>query len=177
MMRTAYFHEDDYCQIELLPSENLEWCNEEIRKIRAFSDAHDAGIGWTDMYVRSRAPVPLRTRNIAAGDFAAAIAPLLPRFDRVTTGYSTAVEDLPFTSAFGVDHSFVIYAEAPDSYLSAVWLDVAPNDKSVVRVAEDALRACDRWHLLLVDWSFGTAIPLDEAGKYSAYLLRFVPVK
>ncbi len=29
-MRSIYFHEDDYCQIEILPVQNYEYCKREI---------------------------------------------------------------------------------------------------------------------------------------------------
>ncbi len=37
IMREAYFHEDDYCQTELLPIANHKHCRDQLREIESFS--------------------------------------------------------------------------------------------------------------------------------------------
>ncbi len=55
-MRESYFHEDDYCQIEILPIDNLKFCLKQAGKISEFSEKHQNGIGWDAMYVREENP-------------------------------------------------------------------------------------------------------------------------
>ncbi len=40
-MRTVYFHEDDYCQQEILPLSNKAVCLKEMDEINGFSEASD----------------------------------------------------------------------------------------------------------------------------------------
>ncbi len=65
IMREAYFHEDDYCQTELLPIANHKHCRDQLREIESFSAQHETEFGWTDMYVRSDAPQTLAETRIA----------------------------------------------------------------------------------------------------------------
>lgn len=48
-MKELYFHEDDYCQVELLPMSALESSVGEMKKIAAFSDAHWDGTAFGDI--------------------------------------------------------------------------------------------------------------------------------
>lgn len=59
MSKIRYFHEDDYCQVEILPVENLSFYKRQAREIEDFADEHREGVGFTDMYVREKKPIPL----------------------------------------------------------------------------------------------------------------------
>ena len=79
-MTEIYFHEDDYCQIEVLPVSNWEHCATQIGEIESFSEAHPApgGTGWTDMYVREENPFSLRDLGISRTTLASALREALP---------------------------------------------------------------------------------------------------
>ena len=48
-----FFHEDDYCQKELLPRSVEALARRQMAEIATFAAAHEApGGGWTEMYVR-----------------------------------------------------------------------------------------------------------------------------
>jgi hypothetical protein len=127
-MREAYFHEDDYRQIELVCDENLEWYVEQAARIEQFADNHRAGAGWTDMYVPPETPVPLAARGITIENFADAVTPLLPPFDAVTTGFSTTIERVPNARAFGNDPEIIVFAKAGQEIISAIWITLQPTD-------------------------------------------------
>ena len=162
-MRTAYFHEDHYCQVELLPGENLEWCRAQMDAIEEFSDAHQTGAGWTDMYVRPPAPIPIETRGIALDVLASAIA--VPPYD----------EEVPNVRAFGRDGGITLFAQQRDGVVVAIWLGQQPVVDAEIRSSADALAALAQWNLLLVDWEWNVVIPLSDAPAVHEYLLRLRP--
>jgi hypothetical protein len=49
--REIYFHEDDYCQQQLLPREASAYARAEVQKIGEFAESHrvPGGRGWTDI--------------------------------------------------------------------------------------------------------------------------------
>lgn len=65
--REIYFHEDDYCQQQLLPGETAEYVELELGRINDFAQPHRAPgrFGWTDIYVRQEAPVALSAIQIS----------------------------------------------------------------------------------------------------------------
>ena len=42
-MRKIYFHEDDYCQLEVLPLAARQFCLQEMGEIDAFAEEHREG--------------------------------------------------------------------------------------------------------------------------------------
>jgi hypothetical protein len=51
--RIAYFHEDDHCQIQVLPAENWQHCASQLGQIAEFSEkTPDAGWHWLDRHPR-----------------------------------------------------------------------------------------------------------------------------
>ena len=135
-MREAYFHEDDYCQIELVPEANWEFCANQMGAIDSFSTEHRDGAGWTDMFVRGNNPAPLGSLGISRGDLIKTIHPRLPQFDHVFTGYSSYRELCPHTTAFGADMSVALFAQYDDADLvTAAWFafDVSTQQLYVLR--------------------------------------------
>lgn len=55
-MRTAFFHEDDYFQWEILPLAAKAYCQKEMGLISDFAEEHRAGAGYTAMYIRGDSP-------------------------------------------------------------------------------------------------------------------------
>jgi len=114
--REIYFHEDDYCQQELLPREALAFADAEIKKIGEFANAHRApdGAGWTDVYVRQKPPVTFRTIGMTKENFGTIISPHLPPFDLVYTGYSSYRERCRKAAAWGTSQHNALFADWDD---------------------------------------------------------------
>jgi hypothetical protein len=98
-MREVYFHEDDYCQLELLPEANWDFCAKQMNEIEKFSEAHKAEIGWTDMFMRSENPKQLSEVEIERAALVSSVREILPPFDRVLTGYGSHSEECQHTIA------------------------------------------------------------------------------
>jgi len=73
MYNEVYFHEDDYCQIELLPSTSWKFCFNQIKEIDEFSEKHKVknGIGWDKIYIRKESPYKIESLIIKFDDYMA----------------------------------------------------------------------------------------------------------
>jgi hypothetical protein len=175
-LRSVYFHEDDFLQIEILPLENLAFCVKERGAIAEFSDKHRApdGLGWTDMYCRGDARVPLITLALSEDAVCKALAVSLPPFDVVTTGYSSQVENCKGTRAFGFHADVVIYVDVEESgTVEHAWLGLGGNDvaeRAALLQAFKGLAALGK--LLVVDWAWGSVHALDDGVGLEEYLLK-----
>lgn len=170
-MRTAYFHEDDYCQIELVCDENLAWCLDQTRRIADFADEHRGD----DIFVRPVHAVELAARAISVAALTSAIAPPLQRYDAVTSGYASVEEPVANTSAFGAS-GLTLFASYPEGVVSAIWFALEPGDEASVASALTTFSALSRWRLLLVDWGWGRVMPLNDGAAIEAYLRERVRV-
>jgi len=55
--RTIDSHEDDFCQIQLLPARNRGHCAQQLGELSEFAEARRApGGGWTEVYMRQDEP-------------------------------------------------------------------------------------------------------------------------
>lgn len=167
-MREAYYHEDDYCQIELLPLDNLQHCLQQLGEQQAFADAHASGAGWTDMYVRGAPPLslsPLSALGITAAQLRQALAAALPPYDAVFTGYSSYRLECKNVLAFGGERTETLFAGINDDGVVAdLW-------------CSDGMAALQllpqRAQLLFVDWNAGFVCPLAEQALFQRYLQEY----
>lgn len=179
-LRTARFHEDDYCQIELLPAQNWAHCAQELGRINEFSDARRASdnAGWSELYVRSHAPLSIAALGIDFAGVTNALALHLPQFDAVETGFGSYSEKCPDTCAFGHSGSNIIFLAHNDTgHVAAIWLTVGPAEDREEEVDFLAsLHALDALGpLLLVDWGWNSLLRLHDTDQVLEYLRAHGP--
>lgn len=172
--RKIYFHEDDYCQQQLLPREATAHVVAEVKKIGEFADAHrvPGGPGWTDMYVRQEAPAEIRTLKMKREDLAAVVLPFLPAFDVVYTGYSSYREQCKKTAAWGRSQQCALFADWDDDGIVAnVWAELFDRDEDSIRAASKAVSVLGRVHpLVYVDWAWGYTCDASEEETFASML-------
>ena len=174
--RSVYFHEDDYGQIEVLPVNNWGFCARQIGEINTFSEQHRApgGMGWTDVYVQREEPAKLASLTLDADAVSRALSQDLQNFDRVTTGYSSHVEECKSTLAFGSDRDCVIFISTNEAQaVSNIWLGLGGPGEAERAALLSALRSLSAFSsLLLVDWAWGRLFLLDDENAISQYLVE-----
>jgi hypothetical protein len=162
--RELFVHEDDWGQIEVLPTACAEWCEHELARIEAFSSAHTApdGAGWTDIYMRRPAPAALCTLGVPFATATAAFAARLPAFDIVSSGSFSSPRPVPHVRGFGPAANAGIIV-APDSSadiadMVSLVLNASPDACADVLRAAKALTTLSP--LILVDWHRGLLMQL-----------------
>ncbi|PHV28037.1 hypothetical protein CSQ94_18790 [Janthinobacterium sp. BJB312] len=164
-MREAYYHEDDFCRIELLPLDNLQHCVTQMGEQQAFADAHRSGAGWTDMYVIKAAPSLLSTLGMTAEQLRLALGDALPPYDAVYTGYSTYRVECKNELAFGGDKTETLFASLNDNgIVSHLWCSDSMSQLLLLPLKEQ---------LLLADWGAGFACPLADGDLFARYLQEY----
>jgi hypothetical protein len=172
--REIYFHEDDYCQQELLPREALTYAEAEVKKIGEFADAHRApdGAGWTEVYVRPKPPVTYRALGMTNEDLDAVISPHLPPFDLVYTGYSSFRERCTKVAAWGTSQQNALFADWDDNgIISNVWTQFFESDEKSLLTASKAVTALGMLHsLIYVDWAWGYTCEVINEDTFASRL-------
>ncbi len=168
--RSIYFHEDDYCQIELLPRSAQQHCVTEMGIIDDFAAKHsDGGMGYTDIYLRPDAPHALSELRLAVSGFASAIQKHLPPYDSVFTGYSSHRERCKRTLAWG-DASFVIFADQDAEIVQHAWLSFGSHglfDAGRITRALRSLPSSDS--IIIADWSWSLIASISDARALDEY--------
>ena len=175
-MRSIYFHEDDYCQIEILPVENLGFCLKQAGLIDEFSEEHKAGAGYTDMFIRGENPLSIYTKSIPVGVFEEALE-VAPKYDEVFTGYSSYCEKCESTNAFGHQENVAVFYEEKDGFVKNIWLALDIYEDNDVSITYNMLTSLAKLgDFIIVDWGWGFIEELHDAARIKQYLQKRLEV-
>ena len=176
-MREICFHEDDYCQLELLPDSNWDFCVKQMQKINEFSQAHRADIGWTDIFLRSENPSPLSDLKISSSAMVSAINNCMPPFDRVLTGYGNQLQECKHTIALGPHASLVLFAEiGANDIIKVAWFTLDLKSQEDVAIALKACSELSQWPVILADWGWCKAVRASNEDSLTRYFDQRVEV-
>jgi len=174
--RRIYFHEDDYCQQEILPIENWSHCAKQINEIVESSKKSFDGTSWGSMVLREENPKRLVELGISLERIGEVLQSRLPKYDLVQTGYGSYVENCENTEGYGFDGGFDIFVRHNAAgIVNAIWCNPWGFDRDAVRESKksildvfDALSA--EYELLFVDWAWSRMFKLNDRYALEQYL-------
>jgi len=162
-----YFHEDLYCQVELLPRSAWDFCARQLGVIEDFAKAHRVGTGYTDIYLRPT----LFDLKLRADDLDRLLVARLPRHRSVTTGYSTHVETALGTVGYGQQSCCLLVEADQEGIVKAAFLKLQHLHPGELEAMHGALSELARTgDLLLVDWEGGVLLALTDSAALHGYL-------
>jgi len=167
-----YFHEDEYCQIEYLPKENMTSVSKMAIDISKHSEEHFDGKGWTGVFVRSGFPTPTKSKNYSAHEFADFLKSHgFDEYPRVTTGYGQTVILCHNTRAFK-NLSIDICFDYENDIVKNIWETTGPykTDQDVYK--KFLLAVAEKYNFLVADWWKTVVVDISvpkNIDKYFAY--------
>ena len=173
MEQSLFFHEDDYCQVQLTVKENLSHLQKEAEEVLGFAKEHFDGSGFTDMKVRGEMPFKLSERQIKINDIELVIAKTdFTKVSKVVTGYGQSHrEELKSAKAYGKNGCAIFY-DFQDSIVGHIWLDYHWGSS---QTDKDNLSSClfdlgQKWNLVLMDWNQLKLVDLSDSSAIQTYL-------
>lgn len=167
---TLFYHEDDYCQIELSPIENLSLFQAESEEINDLARKDEGSAGFSEIYVRRDSRLKLSERQIAPSEFEEILQELdLEKVETVTTGYGQTYREISKnTIGFGKDYS-AIYYDFDNGIVQHIWLTgLFSMDKEAL--TKTLHRIGLKWNLLLMDWNQTRPVNLRNTVDINSYL-------
>lgn len=167
---TLFYHEDDYCQIELSPVENLRLFQAESEEINETSGKGGVKAGFAEIYVRNAGHIGLNQRQIAPSELEEILQEFgLEKVENVTTGYGQAFREISKnTIGFGKDYS-AIYYDFDNGIVQHIWLTgLFSMDKEVL--IKTLCQIGQKWNLLLMDWNQTRLVDLQNTADIGNYL-------
>ncbi len=169
-----FVHEDEWGQIELLPSAAAPWCAGQMRQIGIFSEQHTAQdrTGWTDIYVRSEAPSTLSQLDIAFAGACKRLNDELRRFDRVVSGTFSSPQPIARVAAFGPAHTtgIVLTPDRSGNKVDAGSLVLnGPADECAAVLAAAGKMAAST-DMIAVDWTRASIVRLTDVMAVRRYV-------
>ena len=171
-MAEIYFHEDDYCQIEILPVENFGFCLQQAGLIDEFAEEHRSGGGYTDIFVRDTNPTSIYSKRIPTDIFESALEGI-QKYDEVFSGYSSYREKYEDTSAFGYDVNAAVFYQQKDGFIDNIWLALDIYEENDVSIASNILALLSNLgDFIIVDWGWSFVEKLSNAEIIRLYLQK-----
>ncbi len=163
---TIFYHEDDFCQIEIVPKENLSDLLKQADNISDFS----AENGYSDIYVREENKVSLKSREIDKTELEKLLTELgTEKHTEVITGYGSDYRvKSENTIGFGKEYS-AIYFDFENDKVKNIWITnlFGLNHDKVVEVFS---KIGEKWNLVLMDWNRSELIDLSNKEMINKYI-------
>lgn len=169
-----YFHEDDYCQIELIPEENYFSCVKQSKMINEhYRDNFNEGFGFTNILVRDHHKISLKELKIDITEFENIISTELNKVESVYTGYSSQHQLCTEIFAFSYNKNVVVFYDIDPikSIVQHIWLKLNIMEKSEVEKCLSIFDMLSPLKLILVDWEYGFISRLNNTSKLNKYLI------
>lgn len=145
-MKTLYYHEDDYRQIELVPIENEVFVQKEIKYL--LDEEDENGISPSDLPT-----IELSEYKISSAELDAILSSVAVKSEKVTTGYSTYIDVCDDAMGYCL-HKIRIYFEFKDEYVTCIWFDLPmENEREVDDLYKILKPISQKYDLLFVHWT------------------------
>lgn len=164
-----FFHEDDYCQVEIVTASNRDSYLKEIEQIQEFADEHSDGIGYTDMYIRQDNQCPTADMKISFQNIDKNISCYLHKFNSVKTGYSSYACECESTVGYGFKE-LSIFLEHENEIVKNIWITGFARNQNHLETFTNVLEYLGKLDLILVDWNVGIVVNLNDKEEIEKYL-------
>ena|GEM_PF-1792276 len=172
VMPGIFFHEDDFCQIELLPVENLAFCLNQANSMSDFSEAHKTDMGYTDIFIRKDAPVSMYSKKISAAMLQKTLGMAIPEFEGVFYAASASRSvRCEHTRAFGQAENVVLFYDHEDGLVKNIWLTLHVTKNADIAATKGIFDVLSKTgDFLLADWGWSFIAPLSNFAAIDTYL-------
>ncbi|MDB2385202.1 hypothetical protein N9V96_01890 [Polaribacter sp.] len=163
---TIFYHEDDFCQIEIIPKENLSELIIQAENISDFTSEN----GYSDIYVREENKISLKSKKVNKSELESFLAKLgTKKHTEIITGYGSDYRvKSENTIGFGKDYSSV-YFDFENDIVKNIWITNLNglNHENVINVLSEI---GEKWNLVMMDWNSSELIDLSNKKMIEKYL-------
>ncbi|MCR8559230.1 hypothetical protein KXD93_16350 [Mucilaginibacter sp. BJC16-A38] len=170
---SIFFHEDDYCQIELLPLVNLLANLNEVDNPIYLAQENHTSFGFSGLYNKDATVISLSVLNIFLDDFEKILRKnALFCFKKVYTGYSSERILKDNIGAFGFEN-YVIYYKHENGIILTIWLGFSPLLDTLKVYPQKLINSLNElglaYNLILTDWIENITVNLKSTHIISNY--------
>ena len=172
-MYSIDFHEDDYCQIEILLIENIEFCMRQAGLISEFSNEHLAGAGWNDVFIRAENPISLHEKKISVKLLEKSLEGVIRKIDVLYTGFGSYRKKCKNTKAFGENKNVVLFFEEKGKFVTNIWLTLDVCEENDITLAKNMLTALSSiGNFIIADWGWNFVKDINQSEDIEQYLRK-----
>jgi hypothetical protein len=174
--KPLYFHEDRFCQVEIVPRENSTAINLENGNVEEFSKVNFDGFGFSDIYQRGEHVLTTKERKIVLDDIEATLIGIgYKKNEVVYTGYGSYKKICENTIGYEVDSAIVFASFDENRLVEDIWLDnfrfnSESTDKQ--KMVNGLYEIGCKWNLILNDWDLCKLVDLQKREIILQYVIN-----
>ena len=170
------FWEDDYCQIEIVPSENKTFIQKQCEQIDGLATKSRTNYGFTETFEKGTMSVTTASKEIRIDYFEKTLTDF--KFQKARHIRYDKNEILNCetgkTRAFGFSN-FTIFFDTEDELVKNIWVGIrlivsAPQFDLIQDVLYTLREECE---LILIDWNSLELIDLADRNQIQKYLMGY----
>jgi len=121
------FWEDDYCQIEIIPRQNVEYIIKSIKEIDDLTENTKSEYGFADIFIRQDLPFPILNQEIRIDYFEMFLTKKgFKKAKQIRFDGHTIIDCSRTTSnAFSL-YSFNFFYDCKGEFISNIWISTSP---------------------------------------------------
>lgn len=170
------FWEDDYCQIEIVPRENIEHIKKSLKQIDEFTEKTRTEYGFTDIFVREGLPSPTINEELRTDYFEKLLTEkgfeeaMKIRFD----GYTIIECSKTTSNAFSLP-CFNFFYNCEDEFIENIWISISiiTSTEHYNKILEALYELGEGFNLVLIDWNSSELIDLSNRKQIERYLMSY----
>ncbi|WP_220700074.1 hypothetical protein [Sphingobacterium puteale] len=173
--------EDDYCQVVIVPLENMAYVLKSIAEIEPLSEVSRTDFGFTEIFEHGEMPITTISKEIRE-DYLMELLTVFG-FERATHidyNYDKIIDcTTRQTKAFGFSN-FTIFFEIEGEFVKHVWLSISErvslaetSVKKFEHIKSVLYRLGEECEMILVDWNSMELIDLRNRYQINNYLNYF----
>lgn len=162
----VFYHEDNFCQIELVPIQNLLAERHETNYIKQYSEQNFTNDGFINIFSRTQIQYSLANLSINHNVFKSILKnDYLYYFEEVYTGYASLEILKPNVHGLGFEN-YILYYEFQADIIVKMWLDYNLLSDTLKVYPEKLKLAFYKlgitYNLILLDWNELIAVDLKN---------------
>jgi hypothetical protein len=170
------FWEDDYCQIEIVPSENKSFILKQSEQIEELATKSRTDYGFTETFGRGPMPVTTASKAIRVDYFEKILTDF--KFQKARHIRYDKNEILNCetgrTKAFGFSN-FTIFFDIDNNFVKNIWIDIGLIVSALqFNLIQEALYTLgEECELVLIDWNSLELFDLSDKTQVQKYLMGY----
>lgn len=169
------FWEDDYCQIEIVPSKNRDFIQKQAQQIDKYAAKSRTAYGFTETFGRSSMPVTTLSKEIKVDYFEKILTDFKFQKARYIRYNKSEILNCETgkTKAFGFSN-FTIFFDTEDKFIKNVWVitELIVSAPQFDLIQDTLYTLGEECELVLIDWNCLQLCDLADRNKIQDYLMR-----
>jgi len=167
MLTNISIHEDDYCQVQLLPFENIEFILNEAEEIIGFKKENFNINGSDKIFVRKSPNFPLISKNIKFSDLQKVVEQNnFEKIINVDIGYGNSFNKSK-TIGYGTDNCAILI-DCDNEFVKNIWFNYYWNFTEIEKekLSIFLIEINQLWNQILIDWNQSIIVKLTKNNIY-----------